>query len=88
MSERRTSSVRFDVPCARAAAKKKGWTLRQWAKEADLSINTLQLFITGDIHLKLLTVEQILRPLGLRAIDLVIDEKDYHDENDDEEVQV
>jgi hypothetical protein len=71
----RQISIQYDVQAAQKLAEKR-WGqgiegLREWALEADVSILTLRKWLDGDHTIKLRTVEDIVRPLGLNAVELI-----------------
>lgn len=67
----RTHSIEFDVEAAKALADAKDWDLTEWAKQADVSLPTLRAFLAGSSALKNSTVDDIVRPLGRTAVELI-----------------
>lgn len=66
------TSIRFNTARAWANANERHWSLAEWADQARCSPPTLRAFLNGDPRLKLITIEQILIPLGMCAMDIVI----------------
>jgi hypothetical protein len=71
----RTISIQYDVEAAQKRAEKlwgQGYEcLREWARQADVSIYTLRKWLDNDPSVKLRTVEDIVKPLGLGVVDLM-----------------
>lgn len=65
-------SIRFDTATALACATERKWSLQDWANLAGVTQPSIRAFLAGDQRLKLITVEQILQPLGIRASDILI----------------
>jgi hypothetical protein len=65
-------SIRFNTARALAECTERRWSLAMWADRARCSPPTLRAFLNGDPKLKNSTVDQILLPLGLCALDIVI----------------
>lgn len=66
----RTDSIQFNIEEAQERAAAKGWDLTEWARRADVSLPTLREFLKGN-PVKIRTVDDILRPLGLTAADVI-----------------
>lgn len=68
----RTDSIQFDVEAAQRLADAHGWDMKEWAARADVSIPTLREWLRGNGSIKIRTVDDILRPLGLTAAELIV----------------
>lgn len=66
------TSIRFNVKKARALAAAKGFSLQGWADKANLSKPTIIAFLQGSARIKNNTVDEIMKPLGLKAADIAI----------------
>jgi len=67
----RADSIQFDIERAKELAEARHWDLREWARRADVSVPTLREWLRGSATIKIRTVDDILRPLGLTAADLI-----------------
>lgn len=67
----RADQIHFESESAQKLAKELGWDDAEWASQAGISIVTLKRWLNGDRSLKLRTVDAIVRPLGLSAVELI-----------------
>lgn len=67
----RTDQLHFESETAQKRADELHWDDAEWARQAGIAKVTLQRWLNGDRSLKLRTVEAIVRPLGLSAVDLI-----------------
>lgn len=67
----RTDSIQFDSEVAQKRADARGWDVDEWARQADVSNVTIRKWLAGDTSIKFRTVEDIVRPLGLTAADVI-----------------
>lgn len=63
--------IQYDVQAAVKRAEEREWTFDQWAIESGVSAFTIRKWIYGDPTIKFASVDKIVRPLGLRAVDLI-----------------
>jgi hypothetical protein len=64
-------SIRFDVARAHRLARANGWNYREWAKRAYVPERILERFLEEDQYLDLESIEDILGPLRLTAVELI-----------------
>lgn len=68
----KSDHIRFDIQAAVKRAEGLQWDLVRWAREADVSAITLRKWINGDRSIKITTIDEIVRPLGLTAVELIL----------------
>lgn len=67
----RSDQLHFESEAAQKLANERGWDDAEWAAQSGVSIVTLKRWLNGDRSLKLRTVDAMVRPLGLSAVDLI-----------------
>jgi DNA-binding phage protein len=65
-------SIKFDVELARARATELGFNEVEWARAAGVARYTLIKFLARSRGISLDSVEAILKPLGLTAVEIQI----------------
>ena len=65
-------SIRFDVARSQRLARANAWTNKEWAKRAYVPERLLERFLEEDQYLDLESIEDIIAPLGLTAVELII----------------
>lgn len=67
----RVDHITFDIETAQKHADQLDWDIVEWARQADVSALTLRKWLNRDPSIKLRTVDDIVRPLGLTAVELI-----------------
>lgn len=65
-------SIQFDTEKALKLAEERDWDRKEWARRADVSVPTLRAWLRGERGIKFRTVDDIVKPLGLTAAQLII----------------